>query len=102
MKYRSVKTECRHGHTHSSKKEANRCNELNLLQRAGKITGLSTQRPYDIYVNDQKICRYVADFFYTEIPHKLVVEDTKGYKTPEYRLKAKLMLAIYGIEILET
>jgi hypothetical protein len=30
------------------------------------------------------------------------VEDVKGMKTPVNRLKKKLMLAIHGVEILET
>jgi len=33
---------------------------------------------------------------------KEVIEDVKGFKTPVYRLKKKLMLAIHGIDILET
>jgi hypothetical protein len=30
-----------------------------------------------------------------------VVEDVKGFKTPVYRLKKKLMLAVHGIIVVE-
>lgn len=100
-KYKARRTECNQGHTHDSAKEAKRCNELHLLQRAGQISGLETQRPYDIAVNGKKICRYVADFTYTE-RGAFVAEDTKGFRTPEYKLKSKLMSAVFGIDVRET
>jgi hypothetical protein len=103
-KFRSKRTECRQGHTHDSAKEARRCNDLTLLERAGEISGLKIQRPYDIRVNGQKITRYIADFSYWE-EGKEIVEDVKSEATrklPVYRLKRKLMAAIHGIEVRET
>lgn len=84
-----------------STKEANRYQELMLLSKAGQITSLEFQPKYDLIVNGLKICTYVADFRYKEFG-QVVVEDVKGVRTPVYRLKAKLMLACHGIEILET
>lgn len=49
----------------------------------------------------ERACEYVADFVYIE-NGKTVVEDAKGVKTPEYRIKRKLMLERYGIKIKET
>ncbi len=49
--------------------------------------------------------RYRADFVYEELRKGVwseVVEDVKGFLTPMYRLKRKLMKAIYGIDIRET
>lgn len=91
-----------------SQKEANRYCELKLLQRAGKIMGLARQVRYLLipaqYDDDGKCIEhavnYVADFVYTE-GGKLVVEDAKGVKTPEYIIKRKLMLSVYGIRIKE-
>lgn len=100
-KYKSRRTPCNQGHTHASKKEAKRCDDLHLLQRGGEISGLEIQRPYTITVNGQKITRYIADFVYTD-RGAFVVEDTKGFKTPEYKLKAKLMSAVFGIDVVET
>jgi len=51
-----------------------------------------------------KICRYVADFGYIE-NGAVVIEDVKSKITkglPVYRLKKKLMKALYGIDIRET
>ena len=45
---------------------------------------------------------YIADFSYFDCDSgQITVEDAKGFKTPEYRLKKKLMLWIHGIRIKE-
>jgi hypothetical protein len=46
--------------------------------------------------------KYVADFTYYDREGNFVVEDVKGSKatiTPEFRLKQKLMLHVYGIKV---
>lgn len=98
-KYGNVKTEAE-GMKFDSKREAKRWMNLRLEETAGQIKKLQRQVVYPLVVNGMQICIYVADFVYER--DGLVVEDAKGYKTPEYRLKAKLMLACHGIEILET
>lgn len=51
----------------------------------------------------EKACRYRADFVYTDLSTgEIVVEDTKGVLTPEYKIKRKLMLYIHGIRVKET
>ncbi len=103
-KYRNIKTVV-DGITFDSIKESRRYGELKLLERSGRITGLQVQPSFRIVVNDCLICTYKADFCYTtETPHAeglLVVEDVKGFKTPVYRLKKKLMLAVHGIIVVE-
>lgn len=84
-----------------SKREAGRWQELRFLEKAGHISGLTRQVPYGLFVNSQKVATYKADFVYVENGAE-VVEDSKGFRTPEYRLKAKLMEAIYNIKIRET
>ena len=50
----------------------------------------------------ERECSYYADFAYKVVETgELVVEDTKGVKTPEYIIKRKLMLERYGIKIRE-
>lgn len=105
-KYRAKRTTCAHLHKHPSKKEAARCDALHLLERAGMIRELTFQNSYDLVVNGVSVGRYVADFGYLDckpgtIPAR-TLEDCKGFRTPVYKLKAKLMKAIYGIEIRET
>lgn len=96
LKYKNVRT-----NGFSSKREFARYQELKLLEKAGKIYLLKLQPRFPLRVNDQLICTYVGDFQYEENARG-VVEDCKGYRTPIFKLKAKLMKAIYGITILET
>ena len=93
----------------ASKAEADRYCYLRLLLQAGKISNLELQPKYTIKINGEKICDYVADFRYftpnngpqDQVGH-LVVEDVKGTKTPVYRLKKKLVEALYpGVKIEE-
>ena len=103
--------------THASKKEHNRANELKLWERAGIISNLREQVPYELIpaqyadagtdfkgrpvrVCIEKSCKYVADFVY-DMDGKTIVEDTKGVRTKEYVIKRKLMLYRHGIRIKE-
>jgi hypothetical protein len=86
-----------------SKAELARWQELKLLERAGEISGLRRQVRFALDVNGQHIAVYVADFCYSDPKTGLMtVEDSKGVKTAVYQLKKKLMLAVHGVEILET
>ena len=78
-----------------------------LMQRAGLISDLQTQVPFEIIPAQKRNGRtierpvkYIADFVYTENGEQ-VVEDTKGMKTKEYIIKRKLMLYEFGIQIKE-
>ena len=96
------------GETFDSQKEANRWQELKLMQKAGEIADLKRQVPY-VLIPAQKNergrviereCKYVADFTYTRFGDT-IVEDTKGMRTKEYIIKRKLMLQVFGIRITE-
>jgi hypothetical protein len=80
--------------------EARRYIDLRLLEKGGKITGLTLQPVYDLHVCGVLVCRYRGDFRY-RVNGVEVVEDVKGVKTPTYRIKKKLMKAIHKIEIRE-
>ena len=99
-KYGNKKCE-RDGLTFHSHKEANRYQELALLEKANQIRDLKRQKAYDIVINGMLVCRYIADFVYFQ-SGKEVVEDSKGYRTAVFQLKKKLMKAVHNIEILET
>lgn len=101
-KYHNIKTVV-DGITFASKKEASRYEVLRDEQQAGKISQLRLQVPYDIYWPGQKkkLCRYICDFLYVR-DGKEIVEDTKGKKTAEFRLKEKMMKYAFGIDILIT
>lgn len=106
-KYHSRKI-TKDGMTFDSVKEYRRFCELSLLERAGAIADLKRQVKFELIPSqrvDGKVverpCTYVADFVYQE-GGRTVVEDTKGFKTPDYRIKKKLMLYIHGIQIRES
>ena len=101
-KYRNKKTTI-NGITFDSKWESERYLYLKSLEKAGRIKDLELQPRYNILVNDQKICAYVADFKYNKENAdgiwEHIVEDAKGVETPEFKLKKKLMKAIFNIDI---
>lgn len=112
------------GKKFDSLKERNRWNELNLLQRAGKISDLQRQvkfvliptqyEKYERYSKKtgkrlkdglrvvEKEVPYYADFVYMK-DGKKIVEDTKSEatKTKDYIIKRKLMLWVHNIRIKE-
>lgn len=101
-KFNAQKTEV-DGITFHSLKEARRYGELKLLERAGKVSELALQVKMPIEINGKHICNYFADFVYTDIAtNKVTIEDTKGVRTPLYKLKKKLVEAQYRVTILET
>ena len=81
--------------------EGERYSILKMLEKGKAIRDLELQVKFPIIINDILICNYIADFVYYE-NGKRIVEDAKGVKTPEYRLKKKLMKAVNNIDILET
>ena len=89
------------GHRFPSKAEGARYQTLKLLERAGKITGLTLQPRFPMIVSGITIGHYVADFEYLEGDVR-IVEDVKGMKTPLYRWKKKHFEAQYGLKIRET
>lgn len=100
-KYRNVRTVV-DGKTFASRREANRYTELRLLERAGAVSNLETQVRYPLNVNGILISHYVADFKYFDRGKKAwVVEDAKGFATDVYKIKKKLVRALYGIDIIE-
>jgi hypothetical protein len=124
-KYYNVKTRTSDGLVFDSTKEARRWEQLLLLQRAGKITSLQRQVPYELLPNQyetyeryskkgerlkdgtklvERAVNYVADFVYTDAETgENIVEDAKSpaTRTKDYIIKRKLMYAIHGIRIHE-
>ena len=102
-KYGNRKMKAPDGQVFDSVKEFNRWGCLRLLERAGKISDLKRQVKFELIPkqDSERAVHYVADFTYYE-NGKLVVEDTKGFKTDAYKLKRKLMLWVHHIKIKET
>lgn len=123
MKYGNQKV-CINGETFDSKLEASRWLWLKGLEKQGKISGLQRQVKFELIPKQveestevykrgakkglhkpgkviEKSVSYIADFVYTDQNGNVVVEDTKGVKTPDYIIKRKLMLNLGGIRIKE-
>ena len=86
---------------YDSKLERDYAKHLLLLVAAKEVHHFIEQIPFEIVVNKIKICKYVLDFKITYTSDKIEYIDCKGFLTPNYRLKKKLMLAIHGIQIKE-
>ena len=86
-----------------SRWESQRYLYLKSLDRAGTVKDLELQVKFPIVINGEKICSYIADFRYKRQnqPDEWydIVEDAKGFETPEFKLKKKLMKAVHGVEI---
>ena len=104
------------GISFDSKREANRYTELKMMVRAGEISDLELQKEYELIPSQyektsmpkgkpkclERSVKYIADFVYKDNrTGECVVEDTKGVRTPEYIIKRKLLLYVYGIRIKE-
>ena len=99
------------GYTFDSLSEAKHY-QHSLLPRfkSGEITHLEVHPRFKCMINGVKICDYIADFSYINVKEIglqgqigcQVVEDVKGFKTDVYKLKKKLVEAIYrGAKIIE-
>lgn len=122
-KYGNRKVTLDDGTKFDSRREYQRWLELQLLERAGRISSLRRQEKFVLIpaqyreherfgANGQPLkplrklveheCSYVADFVYHDNDlNETVVEDAKGVRTDVYVIKRKLMLERYGIQIRE-
>lgn len=108
------------GEVFDSKKEARRFLELQMLEKAGKISGLQRQKKFVLVPAQyepettgprggkikgkllEREVAYYADFVYFDEEEKdFVIEDTKGVRTLDYIIKRKLMLWLNGYQIKE-
>jgi len=84
----------------ASKAEAKRDAELVLLEKLGKIHGLTRQPRFPLKVDGKLICTYVGDWTYfenvgDERAFGPIVEDKKGTQTQAFKIKWKLAKALY-------
>ena len=103
-KFGAIKTEYK-GRIYDSKKEAKRAFELDAMIRAGEVTKVEYQPKYELVVNGTKVSNYFGDFRVYYPDGRVEVEDVKGLKRGAsyqiFRLKKKLVKAIFGIDIIE-
>jgi hypothetical protein len=95
-----------HGITFDSKAEADRYCELRLLERAGEITDLECQPQFALTIEGVDCGKYIADFGYFSRPTNTkrgehIIEDCKGVRTAVYKLKKRIVAALYHVQIIE-
>lgn len=91
--------------------ELKRWQDLQTMERCGEIRDLQRQVKFLLWTATEAGERvplltekgnqrsYVADHVYRDRRNRLVVEDVKGYDTPESELKRDLVRACYGITV---
>ena len=93
------------GKVYDSKLEMRYRQHLDLLTKAVKdcdrVILINEQVPYECFVEGKKICTYMMDYEVEYANGNIEFVDVKGVRTAIYRLKKKLVEAIYGIEIKE-
>lgn len=101
MKYGAKKTICGQLHTHDSKLEAARCDQLHMMQRMGDITHLTVHPQFWFVIDGEQLKHdngrrvgYKADFQYFE-GDKNVVEDCKGFITSDWPLRKAVFKALF-------
>lgn len=107
-KYNAKKTACAHGHTHDSRKEAIRCEELHTLQRAGVIADLALQQQYRFSIDGRAVklknghhAGIKIDFTYRE-GNRTIAEDAKGFVVRDWPLRRAIFCALHpDIELRE-
>ena len=102
-----------------SAKEGRRWRDLCLMEKAGIIENLRRQVSYTLippqdirdrrtgkHLRTERAVKYIADFCYTDNRDgQTIVEDVKGYHGGQayaiFKIKKKLMLYLFGIEVME-
>jgi hypothetical protein len=103
-KYKNKWTEY-NGVKYQSQKEALYAQELDLLLKAKKIVSWNRQIKMPIEIDGVHICNYVCDFEVLHPDGKVEYIDVKGMRSGApyqlFKLKKKLVEAIYNIELRE-
>lgn len=106
-KYGNIKT-----NGYDSKKEAAHAAKLELLRNASnpseRVVKIEKQVRYQLIPSQriggkvaERACHYVADFCIEYADGRKEVIDVKGFKTPDYIIKRKLMLHVFNIRVKE-
>ncbi len=101
-KYNNKKIEV-DGIKFDSQKEANYYGTLKMRKLAGEIKDFEMQKVYRVEIEGKLICKYIADFVvhYTGGFQVIDVKSDITRTNPVYRLKKKLIEAIYKFTIIE-
>jgi hypothetical protein len=94
FKYKNKKCKYK-GRIYHSKREAGDAMWLQDLLDAGKIKEIHPQYKIPLDVNGQHIANHYVDFYIVLADNRQKFVETKGFYTEVYRLKLKLLRALY-------
>jgi hypothetical protein len=95
-KYKNVR-QTYNGYSYDSKIEAQYAAELDMLKRGKAIKDYDRQVKVELFgENGSRVCNYYVDFLVYHNDGSLEYVEVKGYETPVWRLKWKLLEDKYG------
>jgi hypothetical protein len=83
------------GRLYASKLECHTAQTLDLLVRGGEVRSWAPQKRFPLVVKDVKVGVYIADFVVVKKDGSLAIWESKGKETPEFKIKWKLVEALY-------
>lgn len=83
------------GRTYSSRFECDYARELDLRKQTKAIKDWTPQHRVPLVVNGKTITTMVIDFRVVHEDDSVELVETKGFETPDYKLKKKLFEALF-------
>jgi uncharacterized protein DUF1064 len=83
------------GVLYDSKTEAEYAYYLDMRVRGHEIKSWTRQIPVRLEVNGTLVCKMVVDFLVTHNDGSLEYVEKKGFQTRDYKLKLKLLKALF-------
>ena len=87
---------CGAGHLHRSSSEADCCNNLYLLKKAGEIKEIQTEVKFEFKIKGIHICNHYMDFIVTKSDGSVYALEHKGHITDLWSVKSRLFKALYS------
>ena len=84
------------GKDYDSKFEASYAMTLEAQLQKGEIIAFTPHKRIELIVNGYHICNYYIDFWIQRNDGKIELLETKGFPTEIWKMKWKLLEAIYG------
>ena len=82
------------GRSYDSIKEAQVAEDLDWQMKAGEIKEIIPQFKISLDVNGKHICNYYVDFKVIKADDSIQFIEYKGFETPDWKLKWKLLEAL--------
>jgi hypothetical protein len=92
------KTSVYNNYRYDSQAEAGYAMQLDLRIKAGEVSSYERQHRLSLDIDGHHIANYYVDFMVVLSDGRVQYHEVKGFPTPEWSLKWKMAMAIYGKE----